>query len=71
MLQIKTFIFNPFEERGMVLWDESRQGVIVDPGCYDEAELGLIRDYVDQNTAILTTSTESAPSHPGTVSRCT
>ena len=49
MLQVKTFIFNPFEERGMVLWDESLQGVIVDPGCYDEAELGLIRGFVDQN----------------------
>ena len=33
----------------MVLWDESLQGGIVDPGCYDEAELGLIRGFVDQN----------------------
>ena len=49
MLQIKTFIFNPFEERGMVLWDESLQAVIVDPGCYTDAELGIVRRFIGEN----------------------
>lgn len=49
MLQIKTFIFNPFEERGILLWDSSSQAVIVDPGCYDDAELEILRGFIREN----------------------
>ncbi len=38
MLQIKTFTFNAFSENTYVLYDDTRQGVIIDPGCYDHRE---------------------------------
>ena len=38
MLNIEYFFFNPYMERGMVLWDASGQGVILDPGCLGEEE---------------------------------
>ena len=33
----------------MVLWDESLQAVIVDPGCYTDAELGTVRSFIEEN----------------------
>ncbi len=33
MLKLKTFSFNLFEERTILMWDESLEAVIVDPGC--------------------------------------
>lgn len=39
MLQVKCFSFNPFAERCVLLWDESQEAVVVDPGCYDAGEL--------------------------------
>jgi hydroxyacylglutathione hydrolase len=38
MLQIKVFVFNPFYENTYVLFDETRECIIVDPGCYDKNE---------------------------------
>jgi len=48
MITIRKFRFNPFQERGMVLSDETGECVIVDPGCYDEAELGELTEYMVQ-----------------------
>jgi glyoxylase-like metal-dependent hydrolase (beta-lactamase superfamily II) len=38
MLTITTFIFNSFEENTYVISDESRECIIVDPGCQDLQE---------------------------------
>ncbi|MBO6515953.1 MAG: MBL fold metallo-hydrolase [Bacteroidia bacterium] len=38
MIQLETFTFNPFQENTYVLWDETNECVIVDPGCYDASE---------------------------------
>ena len=38
MLSIKIFTFNPFQENTYVLYDETKECVIIDPGCYDEDE---------------------------------
>ncbi|MBR1872329.1 MAG: MBL fold metallo-hydrolase [Bacteroidales bacterium] len=46
MVSVKTFIFNPFEERCSVLWDEASEAVIVDPGCYDKAETARLTDFI-------------------------
>ncbi|MFN4233760.1 MAG: MBL fold metallo-hydrolase [Bacteroidia bacterium] len=42
MIQIQAFTFNPFQENTYVLWDETRECVIIDPGCsnsYEQDEL--------------------------------
>lgn len=38
MLKILTFKFNPFEENCSLAWDETGEGVIIDPGFYTAAE---------------------------------
>ncbi len=45
-MNIKTFCFNPFQENTILLWDNSGEGVIVDPGCYDSSEVSAIADYM-------------------------
>ena len=44
MINIHYFTFSPFEENTYVLWDETNEAVIIDPGClaqYEKEELGL------------------------------
>lgn len=38
MLEVKSFTFNPFEENTYVVYDETREAVIIDPGCYEKEE---------------------------------
>ncbi len=38
MIQIQTFVFNAFSENTFVVWDETQEGVIIDPGCHSESE---------------------------------
>lgn len=38
MLHIKNFSFNPFREHTLLLWDDTREGVLVDPSFYDDEE---------------------------------
>ena len=38
MLQIHSFTFNPFQENTYVVYDETKECVIIDAGCYDGSE---------------------------------
>jgi glyoxylase-like metal-dependent hydrolase (beta-lactamase superfamily II) len=38
MLTIHPFTFNPFSENTYVLYDETKECIILDPGCYSSAE---------------------------------
>jgi len=49
MLEIKTFVFNPLQENTYVLYDETRECVIVDPGCYEVHENLEIVDFIAEN----------------------
>ncbi len=49
MIQIKTFVFNPFQENTYLVSDESKQCIILDPGCYFEQEQEEIVDYINNN----------------------
>ncbi len=49
MLDIKTFIFNPFQENTYLVSDETQQGIIIDPGCYFEQEIKELKEYVNNN----------------------
>jgi glyoxylase-like metal-dependent hydrolase (beta-lactamase superfamily II) len=46
MLQVKSFVFNPFQENTYVLFDETNEAVIIDAGCYSISELNLLRDFI-------------------------
>jgi len=49
MLKIKCFTFNPFAENTYVLYDETGEAVIVDPGCYEKGEKAELFDFVKEN----------------------
>ncbi len=54
MLFIKKFVFNPFYENTYIIWDErTKEGMIVDPGCYTENEKTELKDYIIQNNFIV------------------
>jgi hydroxyacylglutathione hydrolase len=46
MIQIKVFTFNPFMENTYVLFDETKEAVIIDPGCYEVYEQQDLVDFI-------------------------
>ncbi len=46
MVHIKAFTFNAFSENTYVLYDDTRQGVIIDPGCYDRSERDALAAFI-------------------------
>jgi len=49
MLKIKAFAFNPFQENTYVLHDETKECVIIDPGCFDTSEKLELTDFIAVN----------------------
>ncbi|MCF8335397.1 MAG: MBL fold metallo-hydrolase [Bacteroidales bacterium] len=50
MIQIKTFIFNPFQENTYVIYDETKRCVILDPGCYFPEEQNELTGFISNNS---------------------
>ncbi len=46
MIQIQGFTFNPFEENTYILYDETKECVIIDPGCYNTHERQELADFI-------------------------
>lgn len=38
MITIQSFTFNPFSENMYILYDETKEALIIDPGCYTQLE---------------------------------
>lgn len=53
MLQIKSFTFNPFMENTYVLYDESKEAVIFDPGCYEKHEQLELDRFIEEEGLIV------------------
>lgn len=49
MLKVQSFVFNPFQENTLAISDETKECIIVDPGCAEEEERVQLRSYIDQN----------------------
>ena len=49
MLKIKVFTFSPIQENTYVLYNEKKECVIIDPGCYFEEEKEELQKYIDVN----------------------
>ena len=45
-MEITSFVFNPFSENTYVLFDESRECMIVDPGCYTPEEQRRLSTFI-------------------------
>ncbi len=47
---VKTFTVNPFAMNCYIYWDEkTKEGVIIDPGAYEDREKNEILDYIKSN----------------------
>lgn len=46
MVEIKSFTFNPFMENTYVLFDETKEAVIIDPGCYEPQEQMMLIEFI-------------------------
>lgn len=47
MITIKSFTFNPFSENTYVLYDETGEAIIIDPGCYESGEFTTLYDFIE------------------------
>jgi len=53
-MQIRLFTFNPFSQNTYLLTDDSKECVIIDPGCYFDEEKESLKKYIDANELSLT-----------------
>jgi len=47
-MNIQSFTFNPFQENTYVLYDETKDGILVDPGCYFPEEEDQLLHFIQQ-----------------------
>ena len=47
-MEIKTFYFNPLRECCYVAWDDTKECVVIDPGCYGERELQRLQHFMEE-----------------------
>jgi glyoxylase-like metal-dependent hydrolase (beta-lactamase superfamily II) len=50
MIHLHSFTFSPFAENTYVLWNDHKQAVIIDPGCYDRKEEAQLKQFVEDNS---------------------
>ena len=48
MIQIKKFVFNPFSENTYVVYDETLEAIIIDPGCYEREEQEELSEFIEK-----------------------
>ncbi len=53
MIQIQSFVFSPFQENTYILFDETHEAVIIDPGCLMQAEKETLAQFITQNRLIV------------------
>lgn len=49
MITIQSFVFGPFQENTYVLYDETQECIVIDPGCYVSQERSELADFIDKN----------------------
>lgn len=49
MIQVHYFTFNGFQENTYILFDETKECVIIDPGCYGTEEEQTLSNYISEN----------------------
>jgi glyoxylase-like metal-dependent hydrolase (beta-lactamase superfamily II) len=49
MLQIKKFTFNPVGVNAYLLWDETKEAVLIDPACSNSTEEKTLSCFVEEN----------------------
>lgn len=65
MLHIQKFTFNPMQENTYVLYNDAKQAMIIDPGCYDVKEQNELAMFITQHnlTPVLLVNTHCHIDH--------
>ena len=48
-VQVHSFQFNPFQENTFVVYDQEKNCVIIDPGCYERHEEEVLFSFIEEN----------------------
>lgn len=56
MVKIKAFSFNPFQTNTYLIWDESKEAVIIDAAMYSVDENKQLLNFIKENSLILKAS---------------
>ncbi|WP_018479639.1 MBL fold metallo-hydrolase [Pontibacter roseus] len=48
-MKITRLTFNPFQENTYLLHDDTKECVVIDPGCYEEAEQQELKQYIEKH----------------------
>lgn len=49
MTQVAAFAFNPFSENTYIIHDETKEGIIIDPGCYEVEERATLVNFIQKH----------------------
>lgn len=52
MINIERFAFNPFQVNTYIVWDETKECIIIDPGMQGPAEEEMLVDFIKRNELI-------------------
>lgn len=47
-MHLKSFTFNPFQENTYVLWDDTGECAIIDPGCREPYEKNELKSFIEE-----------------------
>lgn len=48
-MKITSFAFNPFQENMYIIYDETKECIIIDPGCYTDTERETLISFIEDN----------------------
>ncbi len=46
MTTVQSFVFSPFQENTYILYDETNECIIIDPGCYNRNEQKILEQFI-------------------------
>ncbi len=48
-MTVKQFVFNSFSENTYLIYDETKECIIIDPGCFEQSEKDMLKEFIDQH----------------------
>jgi hydroxyacylglutathione hydrolase len=51
-MKIKLFVFNPVQVNTYVAYDDTKECVIIDPGCCNDQESGILKKFISENSLV-------------------
>ena len=49
-MKVQSFTFNPFQENTYIIYDETKECLIIDPGCHTKKEENILQDFITNHS---------------------